>query len=77
MSGKAGGLTLCHEEVEHGDDHCVPTEHVVPTRLNTSQRHAEAAPDGQRPLDLSQGVAVGLQEERSVAVSRLQRLEED
>lgn len=60
-------LTLCHEEVEHGDDHRVPAEHVVPARLDTGQRHAEPAPDGQRPLDLSQGVAVGLQDERNVA----------
>lgn len=46
MSGKAQILTLCHKEVEHRDDHRVPTEHVVSARLNTGQRHAEAAPDG-------------------------------
>lgn len=68
-------LTLCHEEVEHGDDHRVPAEHVVPARLDPGQRHAKAAPDGYRPLDLSQGVAVGLQEESKTAVSWLQRLE--
>lgn len=39
-------LTLRHEEVEHGDDHRVPAEHVVPARLDARQRHAEAAPDG-------------------------------
>lgn len=42
-------LTLCDEEVEHGEHDGVATEHVVSAGVHARQRHPKAAPDGQRP----------------------------
>lgn len=39
----------------------MPAEHVVSTRLDTCQGHPKSTPDRQRPLYLSKGVTVRLQ----------------
>lgn len=35
-------LTFCNSKVEHGQDDCVATEHVVATSMDTSQRHSKS-----------------------------------
>lgn len=42
----ASWSVLSNEEVEHGKDHCVPTEHVISTAVHSSQSHSKAGPDG-------------------------------
>lgn len=55
-------LTLCDEEVEHGEDHRVTAEHVVAARVHSRQAHPETAPDGDGSLQLGPHVAVDLKE---------------
>lgn len=57
-------LTLCDEEVEHGEYHCVTAEHVVATRVYSRQAHPKTAPDGDGSLQFGPHVAVDLKEER-------------
>jgi len=58
----AGTLTLCVEEVEHGDNDGVSTEHVVPTRSHALQRHPKPSADQQRPVQLSPKVIICLKQ---------------
>lgn len=57
-------LTLCDEEVEHGEYHCVTAEHVVATRVYSRQAHPKTAPDGDGSLQFGPHVSVDLKEER-------------
>lgn len=56
-------LTLCDEEVEHGQYHRVTAEHVVAARVHSRQGHPETAPDGHGSLQFGPHVTVDLEEE--------------
>lgn len=53
-------LTLCDKEVEHGEDHCVATEHVVTTCMHSGEGHPKTTPDGHSPLQFGPHVTVHL-----------------
>ena len=56
--------TLCVEEVQHGDDHSMATEHVVTTGAHALQRHAKTTPDLEGPLHFRPDVIKHLQMHR-------------
>lgn len=62
-------LTFSYKEVEHRDDHRVPTEHVVSTGLNACQCHPESTPDRDCPLYLGKGVVISLHGNQTEAMS--------
>lgn len=48
------------KEIQHRQDDCVATEHVIPTRVHAGQGHTEAAPDGKGPVQFLPHAAVDL-----------------
>lgn len=53
-------LTFCDKEIQHGENNCVATEHVIPTSVDASQSHTKAAPDGKRPVQFLPYTAIYL-----------------
>lgn len=51
---------FCDKEVEHGQDDSVTTEHVISTRMYSSQSHSKATPYCKCPLEFCPNIAIQL-----------------
>lgn len=54
-------LTLRNKEVKHSKDNSVAAEHVVTTRVHSSQSHPKTAPDGYSPLQFGPHIPIYLE----------------